>query len=103
MSLSQQQMDTMATLRCIECHKLFNPSAPDTPVDADHRWCFVHAFKANKIETHTDFYALCLKHFQEIPPRKVVHKTIKVTGESATMKIRELWASRANAQAAAKK
>ena len=92
-------MNTMATLRCTDCHKLFNPSAPETPVDTDHRWCFVRAFKANKVETVTDFYALCLKHFQEMPPRKVVRKTIKVTGASATMNIRELWANRANAQA----
>jgi hypothetical protein len=88
-------MDTMATLRCIDCHKLFSPSA----TNYDHRWCFVHAFKANKVETVTDFYALCLKHFQEMPPQKVVRKTIVVKGAAATMNIQELWAKRAVAQA----
>jgi hypothetical protein len=85
----------MATLRCIDCHKLFTPS----DANYDHRWCFVHAFKANKVETVTDFYALCLKHFQEVPPRKVVRKTIVVKGPAATMNIQELWAKRAVAQA----
>jgi len=88
-------MDTMATLRCIDCHKLFNPSTADPPTNYDHRWCFVHAFKANKVETVTDFYALCLTHFQEMPPKKVVRKTITVKGPAATMNIRELWAKRA--------
>ena len=95
MSLSPAQMDTMATLRCIDCHKLFSPST----TNHDHRWCFVHAFKANKVETITDFYALCLKHFQEMPPQKVVRKTIVVKGSAATMNIQELWAKRAVAQA----
>ena len=81
----------MATLRCIDCHKLFSPS----DANYDHRWCFVHAFKANKVETVTDFYALCLKHFQEMPPQKVVRKTIVVKGAAATMNIQELWAKRA--------
>jgi hypothetical protein len=92
-------MDTMATLRCIDCHKLFSPSTADPPSNYDHRWCFVHAFKANKVETTTDFYALCLKHFQEMPPQKVVRKTIVVKGAAATMNIQELWAKRAVAQA----
>ena len=93
-------MDTMATLRCIDCHKLFNPACTDTaPVEYDHRWCFVRSFKANKVETVTDFYALCLKHFQEMPPQKVVRKTIVVKGSAATMNIQELWAKRAVAQA----
>ena len=49
----------MATLRCIDCHKLFNPACTDTaPVEYDHRWCFVRSFKANKVETVTDFCAL---------------------------------------------
>ena len=87
-------MDTMATLRCIDCHKLFIPSDSNY----DHRWCFVHAFKANKVETVTDFYALCLKHFQEMPPKKVVRKTIVVKGAAATMNIHQLWANRAAAQ-----
>jgi hypothetical protein len=81
----------MATLRCIDCHKLFTPSDSNY----DHRWCFVHAFKANKVETVTDFYALCLTHFQEMPPQKVVRKTITIKGPAATMNIHELWAKRA--------
>jgi hypothetical protein len=89
----------MATLRCIDCHKLFSPSTVDPSSNYDHRWCFVHAFKANKVETVTDFYALCLKHFQEMPPQKVVRKTIVVKGAAATMNIQELWAKRAVAQA----
>ena len=89
----------MATLRCIDCHRLFDPSTADPPANYDHRWCFVHAFKANKVETITDFYALCLKHFQEMPPQKVVRKTIVVQGSAATMNIQELWAKRAVAQA----
>jgi len=89
----------MATLRCIDCHKLFSPSTADPPVNDDHRWCFVHAFKSNKVETVTDFYALCLTHFQEVPPKKVVRKTIKVKGPAATMNIQELWANRAIANA----
>jgi len=93
---------TMDTLRCIDCHKLFNPSAPETPVDTDHRWCFVRAFKSNKTETVDGFYALCRTHIQEIPPKKVVRKTITVKGPAATMTFRELWAKRA-ADAAAKR
>ena len=89
----------MATLRCIDCHKLFSPSTVDPSSNYDHRWCFVHAFKANKVETVTDFYALCLKHFQEMPPQKVVRKTIVVKGAAATMNIQELWAKGAVAQA----
>ena len=89
----------MASLRCIDCHKLFDPSTADPPVNHDHRWCFVHAFKANKVETVADFYALCLKHFQDTPPRKVVRKTITIKAPAATMNIQELWANRANAQA----
>lgn len=85
----------MATLRCIDCHVLFNPATPDAPVDNDHRWCFVHAFKANKVESVTDYYALCLKHFQDMPPRKVVRKTIKVKAEAARMTAQQLWANRA--------
>lgn len=85
----------MATLRCIDCHVLFNPATLDTPVDNDHRWCFVHAFKANKVESVPDYYALCLKHFQDMPPRKVVRKTIKVKAEAARMTAQQLWANRA--------
>jgi hypothetical protein len=88
----------MATLRCIDCHKLFSPSTADPPSNYDHRWCFVHAFKANKVETVTDYYALCLKHFQEMPPQKVVRKVLKIKGPAATMSIQQLWANRAAAQ-----
>jgi hypothetical protein len=89
----------MDTLRCIDCHKLFSPSAPETPVDSDHRWCFVRAFKANKTETVEGFYALCRTHIQEVPPKKVVRKTITIKGPAATMNIQQLWANRAAAAA----
>jgi hypothetical protein len=84
----------MATFRCAYCHQLFQTTQDTLPGNTDHRWCFVHLFSANKIETITDFYSLCLKHYEEVPPHKVVRKTIKVSKKAATMNVRELWAAR---------